>query len=198
MVNYDVKNMYNWPIGARLLVIFLASLLLFILGYVMDISRFKKQILASVHQEENLKEQLQLMMDKQIKIKSSIADLPTIKGLLANWQGKILSKNELPGMLNEILKTGQVNHLKITAFDPANEIKDGIYFKTPVSIDMTGTYDQIATFISQLANMPKLVNIDAFSLNNHSDKTVATTDETKPLNSNELFTAKLDIEIYRK
>jgi type IV pilus assembly protein PilO len=198
MVNYDIKNMYNWPVGARILVIVLASILLFIVGYVVDITRYKAQVTSSIQQEENLKEQLQLMMDKQISIKSSIAELPSVKALLLNWQEKILTKNELPGMLNEILKTGQANHLKITAFDPANEIKDGIYFKTPVSIDMSGTYDQIATFISQLANMPKLVNIDAFSVNTNSETNAAPTNDFTSLNSNAQIKAKLDIEIYRK
>jgi len=198
MVNYDVKNIYQWPLGAKALVIAAIAILLFILGYVADISSYKIQIVNSIKQEADLKEQLQLMLDRQITIKRNIAELPTLKILLANWQQKILSKNELPRILDEILKTGQANQLKIVSFNPANEIKDGIYYKTPVSVDLTGTYDQIATFISQLANMPKLVNIDAFALNRNSDQNTSAVDDSQPLNSDTMLTAQLDIEIYRK
>jgi len=201
MTNYDIKKMYDWPLGLRVLVIVLISIVLFILGYVIDVAHYKVSIASSMQQESNLKEQLQLMVDKQLNVKSSIEELPTEKLLLSRWQQNILSKDELPGMLNEILKIAQNNHLKVIAFDPVSEVKDGMYFKTPISMDITGTYDQIATFISQLANMQKLVNIATFVISRNTDpnaNTMIADDTGQPLNSDAILSTKLDIEIYRK
>lgn len=194
MVKYDIKNIYQWPNGAKALLLISLSVLLFILGYVVDVVRFKTEITNSIKHEADLKGQLQLMMDRQFIVKSNITQLPMMKTRLIEWQKKIISKDELPDLLNKILKTAQSNNLKIVAFNPEGEIKDGIYYKTPVNIDMTGTYDQIATFISQLANFSKLVNIDAFTLTN-SDKSLS---DSLSLNSDAVLTAQLDIEIYRR
>lgn len=197
MLNYDIKKMYEWPFGARALVLVFVSVLILLFGYVIDIVPYRTQIQASAAQEEDLKGQLQLMINQQVTMKNDIAQLPAVKALLLDWQKKILTKEELSGVLDEILKIGQDNNLKIISFNPTNEIKDGIYYKTPVSIDMTGTYNQIAIFISQLANMPKLINIDAFTITNDQNKSPS--NDSAPLAaSDDLFTAELDIEIYRR
>jgi type IV pilus assembly protein PilO len=197
MVQYDIKKIYEWPIGARALVLAFVSVMVLILGFIVDIWPYQSQFNNDKLQEVDLKNQLQLMINQQYVMKNDIAQLPTVKALLVNWQKNILTKNELPDILDEIIKIGQNNSLKIIAFNPATEVKDGIYYKTPVSIDMTGTYNQIANFISQLANMPKIINIDSFTLSNNQ-KNVASTDETQLTTSDVLLTGELDIEIYRK
>jgi len=197
MKTYDIQTIYQWPPFARNIVIAAISILIFIFLYVIDISSYKIQIEQGIKQEADLKQQLQLMLQKQVTVKGNIEQLPMITALLQEWQQRILTKKELPDFLNNIIKAGQANHLKINSFNPANEIRDGIYYKTPVNMDMTGTYDEIARFISQLANMPKLVSIDAFLIRREIDRN-STTENAKPLNSDDVLTAKLDIEIYRK
>lgn len=196
MVNYDIKNIYQWPIQAKALVCATAFLLIFILLYIILTVPEKAEIAKSIKHEKDLKDQLKMMLDRQVTVKANIAQLPAIKSILAQWQEKIYTKNELPNALNEIMKLGQANNLKITSFNPADEIKDGIYYKTPVNMDITGTYDHISRFISQIANMPKLVNIDAFLITRTKELNAGK--DSGPLNSNDVLTAKLDIEIYTK
>ncbi len=197
MKNYDVKKMYQWPTGAKAILIAVICVAILILGYVVDIKPYQDDIEESVKKEENLKEQLHLMMDRQVTIKGNIAQLPVITGLLQQWQSNFLTKNELPTALNDILKLGQSNNLKIVSFSPSTEVKDGIYYKTPVHMDMTGSYDQIGNFVSQLVNDSKMVSIGTFTIS----RTVTSTsqvDTQSSLSSDEPLTAKLDIEIYRK
>ncbi|VVC77065.1 hypothetical protein AQUSIP_23920 [Aquicella siphonis] len=198
MQNLDIKKIYEWPLGMRALVYGLIFVFVFYLGYQLDISPYQLQIKNSVLQEDDLKRQLQLMHENQRKVTRDVEQLPKAKALLSEWQKNIITKNELPDLLDDILKAGTASQLKITTFDPAAEIKDGIYYKTPVSINLSGTYDQIATFISQLANMPKMVNIDAFILNNDAQNDPAASVDSRPLNSNDILSAVLDIDIYRK
>lgn len=197
MINYDVKKIYQWPVGPRVIVFLVAALIVFLICYMIDIPSFKSIIEYDVKQEADMKQQLQLMLDQQITVKGNIAQLPAIKALLQEWQQKIITKPELQSLQNEILKLGQNNQLKINVFNPDDEVKDGIYYKIPVAIDMSGTYDQIANFISQLANMPKLININSFIVSRLQDDNKAP-QEIKPLNSDEVLNAKVDIEIYRK
>lgn len=197
MVNYDIKNIYQWPQKPKLVAITSISLLIFILGLVIDIFPYKSQIAHSIKQEEDLKQQLQLMYDRQVTLKHDITHLPEMQATLLDWQQRIVMKPEVPSLLTNILKAGEANHLKITTFNPGNEIKEGIYYKTSINIDLGGTYDQIANFISQLANMPSLVNIKGFTISRN--KTAgAIADYTRALNSDTALNAKMEIEIYRR
>jgi type IV pilus assembly protein PilO len=198
MVNYDFKKIYEWPLGARWLVLAAISVTILLLGYFIDINSYKDLIKTNVQQEIDLRKQLQLMIEKQVTMKGDIVQLPRSKALLTDWQKKIISKNELPGLLDTILRTGQNNNLKIIAFSPDKEVADGPYFKTPVSMDITGTYDQIAEFISQLANMSKLVNIDNYTISNLNENKIFVSNNAESLTSDVILTAKLNIEIYRK
>lgn len=198
MQNLDIKNMYEWPLGVRWLVFGLIFFLVLYMGYLLDISPYQNEIKNARQQEDDLKHQLQLMYQNQKKVTQDVQLLPKAKDTLADWQKHLLTKDELPGMLDAILKLGADNQLKITTFDPSSEIKDGIYYKTPVSINMSGTYDQIAVFVSQLANMPKLVNIDAFTLTNNSQNDSSGDYESSSLNSDAILSGTLDIEIYRR
>lgn len=198
MMDYDLKNIPEWPLPARAIIFTLAAVSIFAIGYFIDISPYRNYIVTSVQQEADLKRQIQSLIESQVKIKNEIAQLPTLKAKLKDWQTNIVDKADLPAMLNEVLKTAQNNHLKIINFDPGNESKDGIYHKTPVNIDVVGTYDQIAQYVSDLANMSKLVNIDTVFIYDSTPNQPSADNTYTALNSDEVLSAEIDIEIYTK
>lgn len=198
MMDYDLKNIPEWPLPARAIILTLAAVSIFMIGYFIDIAPYRNYIVTSVQQESDLKRQIQSLIESQVKIKNEIAQLPALKAKLKDWQTHIVNKADLPALLNDVLKTAQNNHLKIINFDPGNETKDGIYHKTPVNIDVVGTYDQIAQYVSDLANMPKLVNIDTIFIYDSTPNQPTSDNTYASLNSDEVLSAEIDIEIYTK
>jgi type IV pilus assembly protein PilO len=195
MLDYDVNKMYEWPLPARAFILVFVFSLVVYLGYFFDLSSYNYQIRNSIEQESDLKQQLMLLINKQATMKNEIIQLPKLKNTLALWQQKIISKTGLPGLLDQILKYGEDNQIKIKTLDPGNEVKDGMYYKNSVKIDMTGTYDEIANYISQIANMPEMIIIDKYTL---SKEIVDLSANSKPLNSDDILSADLTIDIYRK
>src|SRR5579885_2198954 len=194
MLDYDVNKMYEWPLPARAFILVFVFSLVVYLGYFFDLSSYNYQIRNSIEQESDLKQQLMLLINKQATMKNEIIQLPKLKNTLALWQQKIISKTGLPGLLDQILKYGEDNQIKIKTLDPGNEVKDGMYYKNSVKIDMTGTYDEIANYISQIANMPEMIIIDKYTL---SKEIVDLSANSKPLNSDDILSADLTIDIYR-
>lgn len=195
MMDYDVHKMFEWPLPARVFILAFISLMIIFLGYFFDVSSFQADIQSSLAQEDDLKQQLTLLINKESTIKNDITQLPKLKNTLAQWQEKFVTTSGFPVLLDQILKYGEDNHLKINTVDPGNEVKEGMYYKSPVKINMTGTYDDIANFISQIANMPQMVIIDKYTLNN---EITGAAENSKPLNSDDVLSAELEIDIYRK
>lgn len=215
MINYDVKKMYEWPLPIQFIVIGLVAVILLYLGYITDISSLQREIETGYSNEQDLKKQLTASYMKQISAANDMVDLSQLQETLKQWQGKLIDASQLPDLQDQILKLGQQSQLKIDSFNPSTPIKDGEYTKIPITISAVGTYDQIASFLSQVANMNNLVRIADFTIGrlptvgskqanqitnvqNNAANDDSTADQTSVINSDTLLKADLNLEIYRK
>jgi len=197
MINYDVKKIYEWPFLAQLFIMVIVSLFIIYFGYFIDLIPLQNQIKTIYQQELDLKDQFKVSLDQQVAITNDILLLPKLQQLLVLWEQRFITAPDLPALLDAILKSGQENGLKFNLFDPGSEVKQGKYTMIPLRINMTGTYDQIASFMSQVANMPKLVVIGKFTLSNEAASEDQANSNPEPINSDLGLTADLTLEIYR-
>lgn len=193
MANYNLKNFYEWPLITRSLIIGLFCVVIFYLFYLWDISSLRNQLTTAEQQENDLKNQFQLLIKKEIAIKNEVANLPNLQTSLHDWQKKLTSFSELHEILSEILKIGAGNHLQFNLFHPEPKIKVGYYFKTRIKVNATGNYDEIANFISQIANLQKIVVVSNFII---EKSTLKKSVENESDDRNAL-TAEIILEIYQ-
>ena len=196
-MKYDVKKMYEWPLLAQVFIMVLTALFIVYLGYFIDLVPMQEQVRSSDQQQEDLKQQFKVSLDQTVSITNSIQLLPKLQELLSLWEHRFISTAELPTLLDTILKYGQENGLKFNLFDPGTEMKAGKYTMIPLHINMSGSYDQISSFMSEVANMPKMVIVGNFSLLNENMDEELTTANPEPLNSDLTLTSDLTLEIYR-
>lgn len=163
-MKYDVRQIYDWPLILRSVVIGVVCLLVFCLGYFVDFSSLFDQLKAAKQQEIELKSQFISLSEKVRQINSDLEKFPALSGALEQSQKKLITSSELSELLSEILKMGAQNELEFNSFSPGTETKDGIHFKVPIKVVAVGTYDQIASFISQVANMDRIVSVGSVVL----------------------------------
>lgn len=163
-MKYDVHDMYDWPLVPKAGVIFLVCIILFYLIYFLDFSDFSGLLKRLAQQESDLKMQITALSGDINNIKIELSEYPKLTTALKDTQQKMISPKELPELLNEILKVGRQNELEFNQFNPGPEVKAGEYTKVSIRTIVLGTYDQIANFISQVANMDKTVSIANFTI----------------------------------
>ena len=61
---------------------------------------------------------------------------------------QVPAKNEMPGLLEEISKTGTSVGLKFELFAPQPEVKHDFYYELPIKISVIGTFMQLAEFMT--------------------------------------------------
>lgn len=69
-------------------------------------------------------------------------------------------KQEIPALLAGISQAGQVAGLEFLLFQPKAEIKKDFYAEIPVSIQVAGSYHKVGLFFDNIANLPRIVNIE--------------------------------------
>lgn len=87
------------------------------------------------------------------------------------------AQNEMPGLLEEISKTGIASGLRFELFAPQAEVAHDFYIELPINIRIVGTYMQIALFLSRVAEMSRIVTLHEFSVSGASSKDKKTVSE---------------------
>jgi Tfp pilus assembly protein PilO len=159
-MKYDIRQVYDWPLIPRAIVIGVICLIVLYLAYFFDFSNSTQQIKRLNQEEQDLKTQLASLVNKNNDVKNEIEKYSILMEILAGAQKKLTLSKNLPELLNEILKIGAENNLEFINFTPGSEEKTKPYAKVVIKATIRGTYEQTASFISQVANMDNLVVIN--------------------------------------
>lgn len=74
-------------------------------------------------------------------------------------QERLPKKNEIPKLLANISQSGHDSGLEFLLFKPEPEIVKGFFAEIPVSIEVLGTYHQVAMFFDRISRLERVVNI---------------------------------------
>jgi len=69
------------------------------------------------------------------------------------------NEKEVPSLLRNITKLGADSNLEFRLFSPRKESPEHFYYRLPVSIEVSGTYHDVATFFDKVGRMERIVNI---------------------------------------
>lgn len=163
-MKYDIKEVYDWPLIPKAILIVLMCVLLLFLAYFFDFSGSLRRLGLAKQQEIDLKTQFVSLSNSEADIKQELKKYPMLEEVLVAFQKKLIAPDDLPEVMNDILKMGEQNGLKFINFTPGKEEKLDKYIKITVKAVVTGTYDQIANFMSQVANIDRFVAIGNFTI----------------------------------
>ena len=96
----------------------------------------------------------------------------------------------MPGLLEEVSKTGLVCGLKFDLFAPQPEVTHDFYIELPIKITVIGSYFQLALFLSRLVEMNQMVTLHDFSIEG------LTSEDKKSVSQDELL-MNMTAKIYR-
>ncbi len=115
-------------------------------------------------------EEITLRQSFEYKQKQA-ANLPSYRHQIAQMEeifAKLLyqlpRRTEVPGLLEDISKTGVANGLAFQLFDPLDEVHHAFYTELPIRIEVTGDYHELAKFLSDLASLDRIVTVHSVTV----------------------------------
>ena len=120
--------------------------------------------------EFELKEEFKIKASQAAKLelyKEQLAEMEASFGALLR---QLPETTEVESLLVDVSQTGLANGLEIKTFRPSAEVKKGFYAELPISVEVLGTFHQLATFISGIAALPRIVTISDMKLEPYADK----------------------------
>lgn len=159
-----LENIGQWPMVVKAVVVTVLVLVIFGLGYWFLIKTDFEQYDVLVAQETTLKSEFKTKQHQASNLNAYRNQLQIMTERFGAMLKKLPAKNEMPGLLEEISKTGVASGLKFESFAPQKEVKHDFYIELPIKITVDASYFQLALFLSRVAQMHRIVTLHDFSV----------------------------------
>jgi type IV pilus assembly protein PilO len=83
---------------------------------------------------------------------------------VATLEKQLPSKAEMDALLSDINQAGLGRGLQFELFKPGQVVVRDYYAELPIDIKVTGHYHDMASFTSDIANLPRIVTLNKMSL----------------------------------
>lgn len=162
--NLNPKTPGAWPWLAKILAFVMIFVVVVAMAAVLDWQSQWDDLKSAKAQEDTLKETF-------LAKKRQAVNLDLIKKQLLETQesfGALLkqlpNKSEMDALLTDINQAGLGRGLQFELFRPGAESIKGSFAEQPITIKVTGSYDDLGKFSSDISMLPRIVTLNEISI----------------------------------
>lgn len=160
----DVNNLGSWPGPVKVI----ASLLLFVvvlaLGYNFHLKDLQDQLDQRRGEEATLKQQFETKAFQAANLEAYRQQMTEMEQSFGALLRQLPSDTEVPGLLEDITRTGLGSGLEFEEIKLQPEVAQQFYIELPIQIRVVGGYHDLATFVSGVASLPRIVTLHDFEI----------------------------------
>lgn len=160
----DFNNVGAWP--AALKAIFMIILLLIIVGggYSLYLSDKRAALQASAQQEVEYRTEYEAKAAQAANLEAYLLQKEEMSETFGALLRQLPSDTEVPGLVEDITRTAIESELRIESIELKPEQRSEFYVELPIDIVVEGEYHKIGSFVSSIANLPRIVTLHDFKI----------------------------------
>lgn len=110
-------------------------------------------------EKDRLDKEIRLAKRRTKNLKKLEADLTMVEGNLKSAITLLPTTSEIPKLLKSITKLGNDSDLEFLLFSPEKQVSQEFYVEIPVSMEVRGSYHNVATFFDKVGKLDRIVNV---------------------------------------
>jgi type IV pilus assembly protein PilO len=158
--NIDPQKPGNWPWLVKLAAFVSMFLVVVAAGGFFDWQDQYENLKRIKSEEASLKETFLAKKREAINldiIKKQLIDTQQSFGALLK---QLPSKSEMDALLTDINQAGLGRGLQFELFRPGGEVATGVFTEQPIALKVTGSYDDLGNFASDISQLPRIVTLN--------------------------------------
>lgn len=155
--NIDIKNLAGLPLPVKLVGMAFICLLILGAGYWFVIADERDQYSRAQDEEQSLKETYLNKKLLALNIGLYRKQMEEMEQTFGSLLRQLPNTTEVPDLLVDITQAGLGRGLEFTLFRPEKEQPRDFYAELPISLQLSGTYHELAQFVSDVAALPRIV-----------------------------------------
>jgi type IV pilus assembly protein PilO len=165
----DVNDVGRWPLVFRAAVIAIVFVVVVGLGIYWFIIEDKAPRLQRAEAEEqDLRVTFENKQRKAANLEEYKAQYKQMVESFGTMLRQLPGETEIPSLIVDISQTGLAAGLQEKLFQPQAEIRKDFYAEKPISIRFSGSYHEIANFVSGIASLPRIVTLHNINITRDS------------------------------
>ena len=160
----DTSNMGSWPPAIKAIAGVLLMVLVLALGYAFHLGDLEDQLHLKREEETTLKEQFATKARMAANLELYTQQMKEMEVTFGVLLRQLPGDTEVPGLLEDITRTGLGSGLEFEEIKLLPEVAQPFYIELPIQITVTGAYHDLATFVSGVAGLPRIVTLHDFDL----------------------------------
>lgn len=155
----DIQEPASWPAWFMVVMSLLISILLLFGGWHFLIQDQQRVLDLEQSRETELRRTFSSKKGMVVNLPAYQKQMSQIEDMLAVMVRQLPDSTEVPSLLVDITEGGTRRGLNFLVFDPQQEELGDFYAILPIRMEVAGSYHQLAGFISDLAQMPRIVTV---------------------------------------
>lgn len=155
--NLDLKDLASLPLPVKIVGVVVMCLAILAAGYWFVIADQLEQKDRAQREEQNLREAYLGKKLQAINIDIYRKQMEEMRATFGSLLRQLPDTTEVPELLVDITQAGLGQGLDFSLFRPEKEQPRDFYAELPISLQVSGTYHELAQFISDVAALPRIV-----------------------------------------
>jgi len=154
----------QWPVVPRILCGIGVTVLVLVLGWYFYWSAQLEDLDHAAQEEVSLRDAYKMKVQQSINLEGLRKQKEQVGEYVATLEKQLPSKAEMDALLSDINQAGLGRGLQFELFKPGQVVVRDYYAELPIDIKVTGHYHDMASFASDIANLPRIVTLNKMSL----------------------------------
>lgn len=160
--NLDLNNIGSWPPVIKGVVFVLFFVVMLALGYNFHLKDLQASLERSQGEEHALKQQFSSKAFQAANLEAYKEQMKEMEISFGALLRQLPSDTEVPGLLEDITRTGLGSGLEFEEIKLLPEVTQPFYIELPIQVVVVGGYHDLATFVSGVASLPRIVTLHDF------------------------------------
>jgi type IV pilus assembly protein PilO len=155
--NIDVNNLGSWPVPIKIAGILVVCGVILFAGYWFLIKGELEEYGDAQKKEASLRETYMNKKALAVNLPAYREQMEEMEQTFGSLLRQLPNTTEVPDLLVDITQAGLGRGLEFTLFRPEKEQPKDFYAEMPISVEVRGSYHELAQFVSDVAALPRIV-----------------------------------------
>ena len=154
----------QWPIIPQLFCALGVLILVLFVGWFFYWDGRLEAIEGGANEEIKLKDAYKQKIQQAVNLDALRKQKEQVGQYVASLEKQLPSKAEMDALLSDINQAGLGRGLQFELFKPGQVVVRDYYAELPINIKISGNYHDVASFTSDIANLPRIVTLNNLNI----------------------------------
>ncbi len=160
----DLNQVGSWPMAVKVIIWIIAFVGALAAGYFTHITNLQAELAKAQQEEVKLREDYETKYNAAAHLEAYRKQQQQMEESFEAILRQLPGDTEIPGLIEDITLVGLKNGLSFRSIDLQPEVRHEFYVEKPIRISVTGSYHDIGSFVSDVADLSRIVTLHDFEI----------------------------------